>query len=115
MPNELLVTNWSKDKKNDLAPNIIYISESFNRLSRLLTLYIILSKDKKEFVRRTDDVVSLSDNLRYLKNFNSAYAVHLAISNYWLQSYMERAGVSISSRAKEAFSKQKATFSVDNG
>jgi len=115
LPNELLITNWSRDKKKTLAPNVMYISESFNRLSRLLTLHVILSKDKKELVKRTDDIIQLSDNLRHLNNFNSAYAVHLAISNVWLKNYMEAAEVTISSRAKEAFDKQKATFSVNNG
>ena len=115
LPNELLITNWSRDKKKTLAPNVMYISESFNRLSKLLTLHVILSKDKNELVKRTDDIVALSDNLLLLFNFNSAYAVHLAISNVWLKNYMEAAGVHISSRAKEAFDKQKATFSVNNG
>lgn len=115
LPNELLVTNWRQDKKHDYAPNVIYISESFNRLSRLLTLHIIYSKNNKELVRRTDDIIRLSDNLRYLNNFNSAYSVHLAISNVWLKNYMQAAGISISSRAREAFEKQKATFSVNNG
>lgn len=114
-PNELLATNWRQDKKHEYAPNVVYISECFNRLSRLLTLHIIYSKDNKQLVRRTDDIVQLSDNLRYLNNFNSAYAVHLAISNVWLKNYMESAGVAISSRAREAFEKQKATFSVNNG
>lgn len=115
LPNELLATNWSREKKKDLAPNIVYISESFNRLSRLLTLYVFTSKDNKEFIKRTDEVISLSDNLMYLNNFNSAYAVHLAISNVWVKNYMQEAGVKISSRAKEAFEKQKTTFSVDKG
>jgi hypothetical protein len=112
LPNELLTTNWSQDKKKEVAPNVMYISEAFNRLTRLLTLHIMLSKDFKEVVRRTDDVIQLSDNLKFLNNFNSAYSVHLAISNRWLKELMEKAGISISSRAREAFEKQKATFSL---
>lgn len=115
LPNELLTTNWSQDKKKEVAPNVMYISEAFNRLSRLLTLHIMLSKDFKEVVRRTDDVIQLSDNLKFLNNFNSAYSVHLAISNRWLRELMEKAGISISSRAREAFDKQKATFAIDKG
>lgn len=115
LPNELLTTNWSQDKKKEVAPNVMYISEAFNRLTRLLTLHIMLSKDFKEVVRRTDDVIQLSDNLKFLNNFNSAYSVHLAISNRWLKELMEKAGISISSRAREAFEKQKATFAIDKG
>jgi hypothetical protein len=115
LPNELLTTNWGKDKKKEVAPNVMYISEAFNRLCRLLTLHIMLSKDFKEVVRRTDDVIQLSDNLKFLNNFNSAYAVHLAISNRWLRELMEVAGISISSRAREAYDKQKVTFAIDKG
>lgn len=115
LPNELLTTNWSKDKKKDVAPNVMYISEAFNRLNRLLTLHIMLSKDVKDIVKRTDDVIQLSDNLRFLHNFNSAYAVHLAISNVWLRNFMDTANFGISKRAKEAYEKQRVTFSVSRG
>jgi hypothetical protein len=115
LPNELLTTNWSQDKKKEVAPNVMYISEAFNRLSRLLTLHIMLSKDSKEIVRRTDDVIQLSDNLKFLNNFSSAYAVHLSISNVWLRNLMETAKITISSRAREAYEKQCATFSISQG
>jgi hypothetical protein len=114
LPNELLVSNWNKGQKKELSPNIVYISEVFNRLSKLLTLYIITAKDKKSMVRRTDEVIQLTDNLILVNNFNSAYAVHLAVSNIWLKNYREVAGVEISSRARPAYEKQKVLFSVNH-
>ena len=78
LSSELVDLNWTKRDRFFLSPNVLYISEVFDRLSKLLTLYMLLDIPKKKILKRIDNVIRVMDILLSMRNFNSAYASFLA-------------------------------------
>lgn len=89
-PNEMIDSNWTKKESQLLSPNIVYICEVFNRLSKLFTFFVMCHpKKRKQMNKRVEWVVNLAHLLLLNRNFNSAYSVYLSLRNVWLKNYMD--------------------------
>lgn len=102
---ELVDNNWTKDNKFFLSPNLLYIGEVFDRLSKLLAFYMLSEFNKKKAVKRIENVIKLVEILIGQRNFNSAYAAFCALTNLWLSKVWCVSKIKLSSKATKSYAK----------
>lgn len=115
-PNEVIDSNWTKRERHLLSPNIVYISDVFNRLSKMLTFYVLCHpKKKRKMAKRVEEVIFLAKRLIEHRNFNSGYAVYLSLRNVWLKNFLDLNSkkIKISASAKKSYEEIQDIFKVE--
>ena len=115
-PNEMIDSNWTKKERQLLSPNISYICDVFNRVSKIFTFYVICHpRKKRKMNKRIEEVLRLAELLIEYRNFNSAYAVYLALRNVWLKNFIDLNSkkIKLSTASKKIFEQLQMIFRVE--
>jgi RasGEF domain/RasGEF N-terminal motif len=74
---EFLSTNWTKPRARELAPNITYIWEVFNRLNKFFRMLLLLSNQQKKGLQTTySTMIWFINELINVSDLNGAYAIY---------------------------------------
>ena len=77
---ELYDKNWTKANKYELSPNITYIIEMTNRISRLISYFILMNRQNKFRIVLYQYLIDLCHQLLEFHNFNTSYAVYAGLT-----------------------------------
>eukprot|EP01127_Copromyxa_protea_P017283 TRINITY_DN5244_c0_g1_i2.p1 TRINITY_DN5244_c0_g1~~TRINITY_DN5244_c0_g1_i2.p1 ORF type:complete len:866 (+),score=149.55 TRINITY_DN5244_c0_g1_i2:1091-3688(+) len=69
-PWELIGLAWTKAKKKELAPNVVAITEHFNRISSWISTEIVTTENAKTRVRVMRKFLQITQCLKTLGNYN---------------------------------------------
>jgi son of sevenless-like protein len=80
-PKEFLKQAWMKANKEELAPNILKLTDRFNRFSRWCAARVMQSSDVRERRAVFITLVNLAEECRKLNNMNAIFEIVAALNN----------------------------------
>lgn len=80
-PWEFLNCNWNRKRKEELAPNIVALTKSFNRAAGWVSTLIVKTQTLKERVKVIKKFIDLAEELRALGNFNGVMQIISGLGN----------------------------------
>jgi len=79
-PRECLNQAWSKKDKNTRAPNIVAMTEQWNKVSCWVQYQVLMQDDITKRATAYKKFIKLAEQCRELNNFHSMYAIYCGLT-----------------------------------